>query len=308
MVIDFGGGTLDVNILEKDNDRIYEIAVGSEQIGGDDIDIELAKRVHTMFSDKAFEDISSSNKDQIRMACEEAKIRFTNNDEWSIELSNYGQNGIKTRDITYDWFKDVIDPILRNRAVHTIYDVMSKAHKNPESIDSVIIVGGSSNLRPFQEKVIGIFGAEKIIHPNENESQWAVARGAALMQFNNGQFVLGEDVAIELSDNSLYTILEKGKAHVGTIVDPISFKLIEDAQSANFIFKDGQGNLLTRKSIYTKGFLQENLIVKGGIDDDQIAEITISNKFMGNDRRETALINKLNFYYDLSSIKEVRRV
>jgi molecular chaperone DnaK (HSP70) len=240
------------------------------------------------------------------MACEKAKIYFATSAEWTIELSNYGQSGTKTEYITYDWFKDVIDPILRDRAVRTIHDVMSKAHKNPKSIDSVIIVGGSSNLKPFREKVIEMFGREKVILPNENESQWSVAKGAALMQFNDGQFMLSENVGIELSDNSLYTILEKGKAHVGTEIEPIAFKLIEDAQSANFIFKDGQCNLLDAKAVHTKGFLQENLAVKGRIDDDQIAEITISNIFKGDNYIETALINKLNFYYDLSFIKDVR--
>jgi molecular chaperone DnaK len=183
---------------------------------------------------------------------------------------------------------------------------MDKAHKNPISIDSIIMVGGSSNLRPFQEKIIEIFGKNKIVKPQEDESQWSVAKGAALMQFSNGQFMLNDDVGIQLSDNTLYNLFESNKSHVGSQVGPISFSLIEDAQSANFIFKDGNGNLLSRATIATKGFLQENLNVNAIIDDDQIADIVITNNFIHDNYKVNALIDKLNFYYDLSALKELR--
>jgi molecular chaperone DnaK len=306
MIIDFGGGTLDVNILEKHEDKIYEIAVESERIGGDDIDLEIARRVHPMFSDTDFDNISAQEKDQIIMSCERAKIGFTDNEEWPIELKNYGKKGIKTKFISYDWFKDVINPIINDRVVQTIYRVMGKSRKSPKSIDSVIIVGGSINLRPFQEKIFSIFGSDKIIKPNSNDSQWSVARGAALMQFSDGEFLLGENVCVELNDNTLFPLIEKDKSHVGTTIDPISFKLVEDAQSANFMIKDGLGNLLKRQTVKTKGFLQENLVLGGTIDDDQIAELRFTNNFMGDKYSEIALIDKLNFYYDLSKIKEVR--
>ena len=46
MVIDWGGGTLDVSILDLKGNKVYEDSVYGEKIGGDDIDKELAKRVH----------------------------------------------------------------------------------------------------------------------------------------------------------------------------------------------------------------------------------------------------------------------
>jgi molecular chaperone DnaK len=297
MVIDFGGGTLDINILEKGNGKIYEIAVSSEKIGGDDIDSELAQRVHSMFSNEEFAGMSLKNKDQIIMACEVAKIGFTNSDEWPIELKDYGFSGIKTKFIAYEWFKEVIEPLLRDRVVQTIYDTMGKANKSPASIDSVIIVGGSSNLRAFREKVSNIFGKEKIIQLSENDSQWSVARGATMMGFLDSTFTLNDDVGVVLSNDNTYPVLRKDLDHVGSQRGPISFKLVEDSISAKFIFIDGNKNIYARQSINTKGFLQENLVLNAEIDDDQIAEIRISNKFMHENYYENVLIKKLNFYY-----------
>jgi molecular chaperone DnaK len=282
--------------------------VGSEKIGGDDIDLELARRVHPMFSEEEFDNMSAKNKDQIIMACEEAKIGFMNNDEWTLELKDYASSGYKTKNITYKWFKEVIEPIIRDRVVQTIYDTMGRAHKNPSAIDAVIIVGGSSNLRPFIQKVEEIFGKEKIIQPKEKEndsqwSQWSVAKGAAMMGFLNADFTLNDDVGILLSDDTIYPILKKDESHIGTKSGPISFKLIEDSQSANFVFVDAHKNRYAQQSIKTKGFLQENLCVNAEIDDDQIVEINISNSFMGGNYKEKVSIKKLNFYYDFNKTR-----
>jgi molecular chaperone DnaK len=308
MVIDFGGGTLDINILEKRNNKIYEIAVGSEKIGGDDIDLELARRIHSMISSNEFDDISVKDKDQILMVCEEAKIGFTDNDEWIIELNDYENTGLKTKRLSYDWFEEIVDPFIRDRIEHTIHEVMSKAGKNPSSIDAVIIVGGSSNLRPFNVRITKMFGKEKIVKPSADDVQWSVARGAALMGIENGLFTLNDDVGVVLSNDTVYPILKKSVSHVGTKISPISFKLVEDSQSANFIFSDANGNIYAHESIETKGFLEENLQVSAEIDGDQIADIKITNVFMHSNYNKNVLIKKLNFYYELPKGSEAQNV
>ena len=45
MVIDFGGGTLDLSILNLKHNHVYEDAVYGIKFGGDDIDKELALRI-----------------------------------------------------------------------------------------------------------------------------------------------------------------------------------------------------------------------------------------------------------------------
>jgi molecular chaperone DnaK len=308
MVIDFGGGTLDINILEKRDNKVYEIAVGSEKIGGDDIDLELAHRVHSMFSSNEFDDISAKNKDQILMVCEEAKIAFTDNSKWIIELNDYDNKSLKTKELKYDWFAEVIDPIIRDKVEHTIHETMSKAHKNPSAIDAVIIVGGSSNLKPFQERIVNMFGKEKIVKPSVDDVQWSVARGATLIGIENGVFTLNDDVGVVLSNDMVYPLLKKNDSRVGTKVPSISFKLVEDTQSANFIFSDNNGNIYTQESIETKGFLEENLQVSAEIDEDQIADIKITNKFMHSNYSKNILIKKLNFYYELPKNTEAKNV
>lgn len=44
-------------------------------------------------------------------------------------------------------------------------------------------VGGSSRLKPFREKVIGLYGVEKVVYPEK--VMWNIAEGAAVISMSN---------------------------------------------------------------------------------------------------------------------------
>ena len=83
MVIDWGGGTLDISILDLKGNYIYENSVYGDKIGGDDIDLEIAKRVHSKLINKTnikvnFDEMKLEDKDKIISQCENVKIGFSN--------------------------------------------------------------------------------------------------------------------------------------------------------------------------------------------------------------------------------------
>ncbi len=66
MVIDFGGGTLDLSILNLKHNQVYEDAVYGIKFGGDDIDKELALRLMPkVYPDVSFEELESRRKDKL---------------------------------------------------------------------------------------------------------------------------------------------------------------------------------------------------------------------------------------------------
>ena len=66
MVIDFGGGTLDLSILSCRNMHVYEEAVYGVQFGGDDIDKELALRIMPrVYPGVPFDALDSRRKDRL---------------------------------------------------------------------------------------------------------------------------------------------------------------------------------------------------------------------------------------------------
>src|SRR5437588_1788129 len=79
LVYDFGGGTLDVTILRIHHGVFEEISSkGISKLGGDDLDLELAKVLAGRFQQKTGYDIMNSPyKQQFMLAVEKAKIELS---------------------------------------------------------------------------------------------------------------------------------------------------------------------------------------------------------------------------------------
>ncbi len=312
MVLDWGGGTLDISILNLKKNSITEAAVYGEKIGGDDIDIELAQRIHAEVVKKSasgihipFDDMSPTNRDLMIARCERAKIEITATDEeYDLIVMDYGEYGTKNLTISMDLFNGIVEPIIKSRVLKAINAALGRAKLTPAGIDAVVIVGGSSNLALYEEVIIRLFGEEKIIIPCH--PQWSTAEGAALMQIVGGNFKLNDSLGLFLSDGSVLPLFKTNEDGVGTKVDSLSFSLVEDTQDAHFVFTNGEGNIVfERVNIPAKGFLNEVIKLDAEIGHDQIASIRISNSFMGNaasNPPKKVEINKLTFYYDISEL------
>lgn len=303
MVIDFGGGTLDLSILTLKQNKVYEDAVYGVKFGGDDIDKELALRLMPkVYPGVPFEELDSKRKDKLMNEVERMKIEFSSYDDYTMTLGG----GTRPVDIDYDTFSDIITPLITKNVLDSILKVMEKANVSPENIDAVILAGGSSGLRPFGDIILSLFGEDKIIFDDENNRyQWMVAKGAAITSAVNCEFRLSDDICILLSDGETYPILRKDINKVGDISDSVSFSLTTDAFDAHFIFTDSTGkNRYAVVSVKAKGYIDEQFDLSVEIGKDQIARVIIRNSYISDDYREVREINKLRFYYDLNDIEE----
>ncbi|MDR0197476.1 MAG: Hsp70 family protein [Oscillospiraceae bacterium] len=307
MVVDWGGGTLDISVLDLKGTRVYENSVYGEKTGGDDIDREIAYRMHARLASKhgidvGFDEMDAGNRDKMISMCEKAKIGFSFSDEDAvITLRKYGPFGDTQVVLSYATFRDIVIPIIKSRALKAISNAMKQAEVSASGIDAVIMVGGSSGLKPFAHAVANIFGKEKIIHP-EN-AQWSVAVGATLLAATEGEYFLNDDLGVLLSDGTVYPVFRKNADHVGSKTGPINFSLCEDTQSAHFIFTNRNNSVVYGKlNVNAKGFLQENLQLAARIDEDQTASVFVRNRYMGEDYNRKIEINKLKFYYDLAGL------
>ena len=307
MVVDWGGGTLDISILETSGQRIREAAVYGEKIGGDDVDNALAQRVHALISDKlddkskvrAFEEMSSAERDKMLSAAERAKIQLSEDgEEYPLTIRDYGDYGTKTVFITNEMFTEMVKPIIRNRVLAAINTAMERAKVTTADIDAVVIAGGSSYLRPYSDAMLNLFGEEKIILPEK--PQFISAIGAAAAHFTEGKFKLSDDLGIMLSDGSVLPLLKKDKDGVGSKSERLSFSLVEDSTKAHIIVANGSGRVLERMDVPAKGFLVERFEISAEIGNTQIAEITVhSNAAPEEERDAVCKVNGLSFYYEL---------
>lgn len=303
MVIDFGGGTLDLSILNLKHNRVFEDAVYGIKFGGDDIDRELALRLMPkVYPDISYDELESHRKDKLMNEVERMKIEFSEYDDYTMTLGE----GSRPVDVDYDTFSDIITPLITEKVLNAILKIMEKANTGPENIDAVILAGGSSGLRPFADIILSLFGEDKIIFDSENNRyQWIVAKGAAITSAINCDFRLGDDICILLSDGETYPILKKDENKVGDKSNPISFSLTADSYDAHFIFTDSTGkNRYAFISVQAKGYIDEKFDLSVEIGKDQIARAVIKNDYIGTGYQVQHEINKLRFYYDLKDIEE----
>ena len=303
LVIDFGGGTLDLSLLNLKHKKVYEDAVYGIKFGGDDIDKELALRIMPkIFPGISFEELDPIKKDKLMNEVERMKIDFSKYDDYTM---TFGE-GSKPFEIDYDTFSDIITPLITENVLNAILKIMEKAKVSPENIDAVILAGGASGLRPFAEIVLSLFGEKKILFDDENNRyQWMVAKGAAITSAIDCDFRLGDDICILLSDEETYPILRKDFNKVGDKSSPMSFSLTNDAFDAHFIFTDSSGkNRYATVSVNAKGYIDEKFDLSVEIGKDQIARVVIKNDYFGKDYKVQREINKLRFYYDLKDIEE----
>lgn len=303
MVIDFGGGTLDLSILDLRQKRVYEDAVYGVKFGGDDIDRELALRLMPkIYPDVSLDELDSKKKDRLMNEVERMKIEFAKYDDYTMTLGE----GARPVSIDYDTFSDIITPLITENVLNAILKVMEKANVSPENIDAVILAGGSSSLRPFADIILSLFGDEKIIFDDEdNRYQWMVAKGAAITAAIDCDFRLADDICILLSDGETYPILRKDVNKAGDKSAPLTFSMTADSYDAHFIFTDSAGkNRYAAVTVQAKGYIDETFDLWVEIGRDQVARITIRNAYIGSGYQVRREINKLRFYYDLNDIED----
>lgn len=303
MVIDFGGGTLDLSILNIKHNKVYEDAVYGIKFGGDDVDKELAMRLMPkIYPGVSYEELDAVRKDKLMNEVERMKIDFSKYDDYTIIPGG----GSKPVDIDYDTFSDIITPMITENVLDSILKVMEKANVSPENIDAVILAGGSSGLRPFADIILSLFGEDKIIFDDENNRyQWMVAKGAAITSAIDCDFRLSDDICILLSDGEAYPVLKKDINKVGDKSETVSFSLTADSYDAHFIFTDSTGkNRYAVILVKAKGYIDEKFDLSVEIGKDQIARVFIKNKSIGEYYKVEREINKLRFYYDLKDIEE----
>lgn len=88
---------------------------------------------------------------------ERMKIEFTEYDDYTMTLGE----GSRPVDIDYDTFSNIITPLITDNIFDAIGNVMKIANVSADNIDAVILAGGSSNLRPFADIILSMFGEEK---------------------------------------------------------------------------------------------------------------------------------------------------
>ena len=303
-VFDWGGGTLDVVILEIDDGYIRELASESLPFAGDHIDEKLAEKIHANFmrnkqSPVSFDDLEKTARDRLLMECERAKRELENEDIVTIDIFKYGKFGSLNESIDYNYFSLLIEKDIE-KAEKCLAKAIHESGKSKTELDRILCVGGSSNLRAIREKLTEIYSEETIYYPKS--VMWNIAEGAAVISINQGNYALNKSVGIILSDNEFHPIFEKGQL-IPCKEEILYFGVVDDAKTANFVITDSENE---DEREFTKniilpicGYCDESITVKCYIDENFILRMKIQSSKMPEETGVVWTYDKLKISYRL---------
>ena len=168
MVIDTGGGTMDITILERE-DNFFQVlhSEGLNDLGGDNFTNII---VNYIIEKLDISDISKISKESLFYTAQRIKEKLSYQEHYITNLKNVG--------IDYNFELSLKEfNKLSSKLLQRVDDLLSNIIKNYEGIEYFILVGGSSKMKILQDKIYDITGKKPWIHPNLES---VVSEGASL--------------------------------------------------------------------------------------------------------------------------------
>ncbi len=183
MVFDFGGGTLDVTVMDF-GEGVFEVrsTSGDTQLGGTDMDEVVMEYIIEEFKKDSGVDLKGDDTamQRLREAAEKAKIELSTVVETDINLPyiTADQTGPKhlTMKLKRATLEKLVMPVIE-KCGGPMRQALGDAELQPADINKVILVGGPTRMPVVQDYVKKFTGAEPEggIDPME-----CVAAGAAI--------------------------------------------------------------------------------------------------------------------------------
>ncbi|HEY3375985.1 MAG TPA: molecular chaperone DnaK [Armatimonadota bacterium] len=199
LVWDLGGGTFDVSILSL-GDGIFQVLAtnGDTHLGGDDWDEALARYLLNVFRERTGIDLSTDRMgwQRLKDAAETAKMQLSAHELTHINLPFLaavdGQPKHLELPLTRREF-EALTGSLRERMIAPTLQALSDAGMTTDSIDAVLLVGGSTRMPAVQKLANDTLRHEPVVGVNPDE---VVALGAAVQ----GGIISGELANLVLLD------------------------------------------------------------------------------------------------------------
>jgi len=274
-VFDWGGGTLDISLIEIRGDSLFELHTAGMPIAGDSLDDRIARFLHAEIMKqrgipRSFEEMPPQDRDQMLFRCEIAKCELSSASERLVGLEEYDGRPSQML-LTRQLCRPIIESAVR-QAVDLLGKCVHGAGISFEELDQLIVVGGSSRLWLLPE----LLGNDERFTGKcvfARDPEWDVAHGAALLEARPGQFALNETLALELSDGSNFALVARGASPTVNSFD-LSVSLVEDARQANILVNrlpsgdHGSAQGLLQMAVPAMGFDKEDILLNYRLTED----------------------------------------
>lgn len=215
LVFDFGGGTLDISLVDAFENIVEIVGVsGNNHLGGKDFN-EVIEACFYKDNQIKKEKFSLEWQEYIYQQAEKCKILLSTQEEVNQKIDVDGSS--YTMHMTNNLLKKEAMPIFQ-QALECIQTLLSTAEMELEDIDKIILVGGSSKMPIVHWFLKSIFKNQEI---KESKPDEIVALGAGVVagikerKANIKDMLLSDicpfSLGVEVLDQSFSTIIGKNE-------------------------------------------------------------------------------------------------
>lgn len=188
LVLDLGGGTFDVSVIEVFND-IFEIHAsgGDNYLGGNDFTQAIVDDLYKKHDIRP-NCLTNGDERNIWSLCDQLKCQLTTEDSAYFDFEYEGD--ILTYTLNENDLKHICNDLIE-RVKFPIHRAMTDAQLSIDDIDGLIFVGGATRMPIFRQQINNVFSRITQIQYNPDH---AIAIGAAIQASMNERNIQLKDV------------------------------------------------------------------------------------------------------------------
>ena len=174
LVLDLGGGTFDVSVLEM-FEGVMEVksVAGDNFLGGEDFTTELCEHICKIIGSK-WDELPLKSRAMIRSTAEKCKVILSFSEMFSEELVLSGVS--YTINISRTEFENLCENLIL-RIRKPVEKALIDAKISPKELEMVILIGGATRMPVIRNLVTRMFNRFPMLELNPDET---VALGAAV--------------------------------------------------------------------------------------------------------------------------------
>jgi len=293
LVVDLGGGTFDVSILEI-FDGIMEVrsSAGDAFLGGEDFTDAIVGHLGSQL-ETGLDKLDDKKKGLLRDLADKAKLQLSTQHEASVKFSD-GKDA-QTLTITRTEFEETCQPLIK-RMRQPISRAIMDAGLRAENIDRVVMVGGATRMPVIRAMVTRLL---KLFPEHSLDPDHVVALGAAVQCGLVDRHEALEDIV--MTDVCPFTLGTNVSVQVGP--DMFEGGHFQPVIERNTVIPVSR---VVRNSALSKGQKEINLSIYQGesprvVDNVLLGTLNVSIPVNHKDQEEI----DIRFTYDVSGVLEV---
>jgi len=214
LVVDWGGGTLDVTLCRVDGGRIIQVRnSGSDDVGGDVFDDAIRNTVIGSFLDThkmaAESKIDVDARRALLHEAERNKIALSTRDSVTFYREGFFTTPEATLEhvMTRDEMEEATLPIV-NRGMARITSLLQASGMEISEISLCLVTGGMARMPQVRSRLSELFGAHRVEVPDNSAT--LISQGAAWIAHDQRRLLLGKSIGIELARGAYFPLLQAG--------------------------------------------------------------------------------------------------